>query len=142
MGCSSPANPPAAISTNNQQVAIASHSSDGACSVVTEAQQLTTEGSQGIITTHYIFLQLIKNTLLKLTIYFPLLNDDVVTMQEDEQLIPQGEVNTSRCSADNDVNMEQQGEAQGKNTNALVLRTLEMFVHVVHVFMMFFCRSR
>ena len=127
MGCSSPAaNPPAAaISTNNQQVAIASHSSDGACSVVTEAQQLTTEGSQGIITTHYIFLQLIKNTLLKLTIYFPLLNDDVVTMQEDEQLIPQGEVNTSRCSADNDVNMEQHCEdALGKNTNALVLRTL------------------
>ena len=75
MGCSSPANPPAAISTNNQQVAIASHSSDGGCSVVTESQHsqqlVTTEGDQGIITTlHFLMAKGVKNTLLKLTIIY------------------------------------------------------------------------
>ena len=59
-----------------------------------------------------------------------------MSVQQDEQLIPQGGTDTSRCrpTADNDVNMEQQGEAQGKNTNALVLRTLERLVYVVIVY--------
>ena len=85
-GCASPAaNPPAAaISTNNQQVAIASHSSDGACSVVTEAQQLTTEGSQGIITTLHC-LTTHQEHAAKSINYFPLINGDLV-----QQVISQG----------------------------------------------------
>ena len=70
-GRSSPAaNPPAAISTSNQQATTASQSSDGACSAVTEAQQLTTEGNQGIITTLHCLTTHQENTA-KINNLFP-----------------------------------------------------------------------
>ena len=105
---SSLANPPAAISTNNQQVVTTRRSSDGTRyrPTVLESQQIcvqrSTEGNQDCI--------------IQCNNSFPL-SDDLVTVH---QVFTQG-----RTTDVNDINMEQDGEAQGKNINPLtVLRHL------------------